>query len=112
MSMTLACFLHPLSGLADADGNQKHLLAALVGPDAAPRVVAPPARVGATTTEVPMAVLESIDLNTTIVTADAWHPVKATANHIHQRGGHCVLPVTQNRRALFDALDVLASRDS
>ena len=41
------------------------------------------------------------------MTADALHTVKATANHIHEHGGEFVLPVKENRRALFDALDAL-----
>jgi predicted transposase YbfD/YdcC len=87
-------------------GNQSHLLAALVGPDAATSVVAAQAEVGPKTNEVPMAaaVLSQIDLNNKIVTADALHTVKATATHIHQRGGQFVFPVKENRRALFDAL--------
>jgi predicted transposase YbfD/YdcC len=61
------------------------------------------------TNEVPMAtvVLGQIDLNGKIVTADALHTVTATANHIHDHGGQFVLPVKENRRALFDALDTL-----
>ena len=39
------------------------------------------------------------------MTADALHTVKATARHIHEHGGEFVLPVKENRRALFDALD-------
>jgi len=102
-----------IRGAKDAKGSQVHLLAALVGPDAAHSVVAAQAEVGAKTNEVPMAtaVLESLDLNNTIVTADALHTVKATAHHIHQRGGHFVFPVKENRRALFDALDALAWKD-
>jgi predicted transposase YbfD/YdcC len=41
------------------------------------------------------------------VTADALHTVKATADLIHQQGGHFVLPVKENRAALFNALDAL-----
>ena len=41
------------------------------------------------------------------MTADALHTVKATARHIHEHGGEFVLPVKENRRALFDALDAL-----
>jgi hypothetical protein len=52
-------------------------------------------------------VLGQINLNNKIVTADALHTVKATANHIHDHGGQFVLPVKENRRALFDALDTL-----
>lgn len=33
--------------------------------------------------------------------------MKATAEFIHQAGGEFVLPVKQNRKALFDALDAL-----
>lgn len=97
----------------DAEGNQRHLLAALAGPDAATSVVAAQAEVGAKTNEVPMAtaVLGRIDLNNKIVTADALHTVKATAQHIHERGGQFVFPVKENRRALFDALDTLAWQD-
>jgi predicted transposase YbfD/YdcC len=98
-----------IRGAKDADGKQVRLLAALVGPDAASSVVAAQAEVGKKTSEVPMAraVLDQIDLNDKIVTADALHTVKATANHIHGRGGEFVLPVKENRRALFDALDAL-----
>jgi predicted transposase YbfD/YdcC len=48
-----------------------------------------------------------IDLDNKIVTADALHTVKATANHIHEHGGEFVFPVKENRRALFDALNAL-----
>ena len=76
-------------------------------------MVAAQAEVGAKTNEVPMAtaVLGRIDLNNKIVTADALHTVKATAQHIHERGGQFVFPVKENRRALFDALDALAWQD-
>jgi predicted transposase YbfD/YdcC len=96
-------------GAKDADGNQVRLLAALVGPDAAASVVAAQAEVGKKTNEVPMAavVLDRIDLEGKVVTADALHTVKATATRIHERGGEFVLPVKENRRALFDALDAL-----
>jgi predicted transposase YbfD/YdcC len=98
-----------IRGAKDADGNQVRLLAALVGPDAAASVVAAQAEVGVKTNEVPMAavVLGRIDLNGKIVTADALHTVKATANHIHEHGGEFVFPVKENRRALFDAINAL-----
>jgi predicted transposase YbfD/YdcC len=98
-----------LRGAKDAAGNQRRLLAALVGPSAGTAVIAAQAEVGVKTNEVPMAavVLDRIDLHDKIVTADALHTVKATANHIHERGGQFVLPVKENRRALFDALDAL-----
>jgi predicted transposase YbfD/YdcC len=98
-----------IRGAKDAHGNQVRLLAALAGPDATSSVVAAQAEVGKKTNEVPMAtvVLGQIDLNDKIVTADALHTVKATARHIHEHGGEFVLPVKENRRALFDALDAL-----
>jgi predicted transposase YbfD/YdcC len=98
-----------IRGAKDADGNQVRLLAALVGPDAAASVVAAQAEVGKKTNEVPVAavVLDRIDLEGKIVTADALHTVKATARRIHERGGEFALPVKENRRALFDALDAL-----
>jgi predicted transposase YbfD/YdcC len=98
-----------IRGAKDADGTQVRLLAALVGPDAAASVVAAQAEVGKKTNEVPMAavVLGQVDLAGKVVTADALHTVKATADHIHEHGGEFVLPVKENRRALFDALDAL-----
>jgi predicted transposase YbfD/YdcC len=55
-------------------------------------VVAAQAEVGVKTNEVPMAavVLGQINLNNKIVTVDALHTVKATANHIHEHGGQFV----------------------
>ena len=96
-------------GAKDAAGNQRHLLAALVGRTAESSVVAAQAEVGVKTNEVPMAkaVLGQIDLNGKLVTADALHTVKATAEFIRAGGGEFVLPVKENRKALFDALDAL-----
>jgi predicted transposase YbfD/YdcC len=96
-------------GARDAAGNQRHLLAALAGPAAQSSVVVAQAEVGVKTNEVPMAtaVLGQIDLEDKVVTADALHTVKATAEFIHQAGGEFALPVKENRKALFDALDAL-----
>lgn len=103
-------------GAKDADGHQPHLLAALLGPagpTGARTVIAAQTEVGAKTNEVPMAhtVLDGVELAGAVVTADALHTVKATAEFIHQRGGEFVLPVKQNRKALYDALDTLAWRE-
>ena len=96
-------------GAKDAEGNQRHLLAALDGPAAQSPVIAAQAEVGVKANEVPIAaaVLGQIDLNDKIVTADALHTVKATAEFICDHGGEYVLPVKENRKALFDALDAL-----
>jgi predicted transposase YbfD/YdcC len=98
-----------IRGARDADGKQVRLLAAMIGPDAATSVIAAQAEVGVKTNEVPMAtvVLGQIDLHGTLVTADALHTVKATAEFIRQGGGEFILPVKENRKTLFDALDAL-----
>ena len=96
-------------GAKDADGNQRHLLALLAGRTAQSSVIAAQAEVGVKTNEVPMAkeVLGQIDLHGKLVSADALHTVKATAEFICEYGGEFVLPVKENRQALFDALDAL-----
>jgi predicted transposase YbfD/YdcC len=96
-------------GARDDAGNQRHLLAALVGRTAQTSVIAAQAEVGVKTNEVPMAtvVLGQIDLHGTLVTAGALHTVKATAEFIRQGGGEFILPVKENRKTLFDALDAL-----
>jgi predicted transposase YbfD/YdcC len=98
-----------IRGAKDADGGQVRLLAALVGHTAATSVVAAQTEVGKKTNEVPMAatVLNGIDLEGKIVTADALHTVKATAHLIHEARGHFVLPVKENRKTLFNAVDTL-----
>jgi predicted transposase YbfD/YdcC len=103
-----------LRGAKDAEGDQPHLPAALVGARPSSAVIAARTDVGVKTNEVPMAqtVLDQIDLTGTLVTADALHTVKATAGYIHRRGGRFVLPVRENRRALFDALDALPWPDT
>ncbi|MGP4104607.1 ISAs1 family transposase [Nonomuraea sp. KM90] len=45
-----------------------------------------------------------------IVTGDALHTVEATAELIRAHGGHFVLPVKENHRALFDARNALPWR--
>jgi predicted transposase YbfD/YdcC len=99
-------------GAVDADGEQLHLLSALAGPPqpgAATVVIAQAPTDGAKTTEpaTARALLQNLDLRDVTVTADALHTVKATAELIHQQGGRFVLPVKENRPALFDALNAL-----
>ncbi len=96
----------------DGDGEQLHLLSALAGspgPDPAAVIIAQAPTDGAKTREpeTARALLECLDLRDATVTADALHTVKATAELIHQQGGHFVLPVKENRPALFDALNAL-----
>src|SRR5260370_41916557 len=98
-----------IGGGKEDEGNKRHLRAALAGPDAGTSVIAAQAEVGAKTNEVPMAteVLGQLDLHGTIVTADALHTVKATAEFFCERGGEFLLPVKENRKALFAALHPL-----
>lgn len=104
-------------GAKDADGDQPHLLAALAGPagDGGAAVVVAQSEVDGVKTNEPAAartVLGQLDLHGATVTADALHTVKATAELIYQRGGQFVLPVKENRRTLFDALDALPWTDT
>lgn len=104
-------------GAVNTDGEQLHLLSALAGssgPDQAAVVIAQAPTDGAKTREpeTARALLETLDLRDVTVTADALHTVKATAELIHQQGGHFVLPVKENRPALFDALDALPWADT
>jgi predicted transposase YbfD/YdcC len=89
--------------------GERHLLGALAGPAAQSSVVAAQAEAGVKTNEVPMAraVPGQVDLHGKLVTADALHTMKATAELIREAGGEFVLPVKENRKVLFDALDAL-----
>jgi predicted transposase YbfD/YdcC len=99
-------------GAIDTAGEQLHLLSAVAGPPhphTAGVVVAQAPTDGAKTREpaTARALLETLDLREVTVTADALHTVKATAELIHQQGGHFVLPVKENRPTLFDLLNGL-----
>jgi len=102
-----------IRGATDSDGNQRHLLAVMAGPPGKAVVRAQSQVDGAKPRESVTArdLLARLDLTDTVLTADALHTVKATAELIHARGGHFVLPVKQNRAALFDALDALPWTD-
>jgi predicted transposase YbfD/YdcC len=97
-------------GARNADGSQVHLLAALAGQQG---VVAGQVEVGAKTNEIPMIIplLDGLDLDRAVVTADALHCQRATADYVHGRGADFALPVKDNQPGLFDALDALPWRD-
>ena len=97
-------------GARNADGSQVHLLAALAGQQG---VVAAQTEVGAKTNEIPMIIplLDDLDLDQAVVTADALHCQRATADYVHGRGADFALPVKDNQPGLFDALDALPWRD-
>jgi predicted transposase YbfD/YdcC len=97
-------------GARSPDGSQMHLLAALAGPQG---VIAAQTEVGAKTSEIPMIIplLDGLDLDGAVITADALHTQRATASYVHGRGADFALPVKDNQPGLFDALDVLPWRD-
>jgi predicted transposase YbfD/YdcC len=97
-------------GARNPDGSQVHLLAALAG---RPGVVAAQAEAGAKTNEIPMIIplLDGVDLDRAVVTADALHCQRATADYLHRRGADFILPAKDNQPRLFDALDALPWRD-
>jgi predicted transposase YbfD/YdcC len=101
-------------GATDSDGSQRHLLALMSGPPGKAIVAAQSEVDGAKPRETITArdLLQRMDLTGTVVTADALHTVKATAQQIRARGGHFVLPVKENREALFYALDALPWRQT
>jgi predicted transposase YbfD/YdcC len=98
-------------GARNPDGSQVHLLAALAGRAG---VVAAQTEVGAKTNEIPMIIplLDGVDLDQAVVTADALHCQRATAEYVHRRGADFILPVKDNQPSLFDALDALPWRDT
>jgi predicted transposase YbfD/YdcC len=101
-----------IRGAKESDGTQRHLLAVMAGPPNKAVVTAQSEVDGAKPCETITAreMLQRLDLTGTVLTADALHTVKATAKLIHDRGGHFVLPVKENRGTLFDALDALPWR--
>jgi len=68
-------------GARNPDGSQVHLLAALAGVRG---VVAGQVEVGAKTNEIPMIIslLDGVDLDRAVVTADALHCQRATADYV------------------------------
>jgi predicted transposase YbfD/YdcC len=97
-------------GARHADGSQAHLLAALAGKRG---VVAAQTEAGAKTSKIPMIIplLDGLDLDGAVITADALHTQRATANYVHGRGADFALPVKDNQPGLSGALDALPWRD-
>jgi predicted transposase YbfD/YdcC len=52
-----------------------------------------------------------LSLDGAVVTADALHTQRATADYVHGRGADFAFPVKDNQPGLFDALDALPWRD-
>ncbi len=95
-----------LRGARDAAGHLTHLLAAL---DHGSGVVLGQVEVGAKTNEIPLItdLLAPLDLTDAVVTADALHCQRATAEYIVGRGGHYVFTVKNNQKVLRDLLKSL-----
>ena len=98
-------------GAKSPGGSQVHLVAAMAGEAG---VVAAQTEVGAKTNEIPMIIplLDGLDLAGAVITADALHCQRATADYLHKRGAEFVLPVKDNQPGLFDALDALPWQDA
>jgi hypothetical protein len=70
-------------------------------------VIAAQTEVGAKTNEIPMIIplLDGLDLDGAVITADALHTQRATADYVHGRGADFAFPVKDNQLGLFDTLD-------
>ncbi|WP_072691746.1 ISAs1 family transposase [Rhodococcus marinonascens] len=95
-----------LRGAKDAAGDLTHLLAAL---DHTTGTVLGQDEVGAKTNEIPKLtdLLDPLDLTDVVVTADALHCQRATAEYIVVRGGHYVFTVKNNQPSLRNRLKAL-----
>ncbi|WP_327121701.1 ISAs1 family transposase [Nocardia sp. NBC_01730] len=88
-----------LRGAKDTAGNLTHLLAGLCQHTG---TVLAQLAVGAKTNEIPMqrALLVTLDILGTVITADAFHCQRDTARVITDRGGHYILTVKGNQPTL------------
>lgn len=94
-----------LRGAKDADGNQRHLLAAMTSSG----LVAGQIEVGAKTNEIPKLgeLLDTMDITAATISADALHTQRDTADYLHRRGADFYFCVKANQPKLFAALDAL-----
>jgi len=88
-----------LRGAKDAAGNLVHLLAGLCQQTG---TVLAQVAVGAKTNEIPLLpkLLDTIDIAGTVITADALHCQRGTAEYIVGRGGHYIFTVKDNQPTL------------
>jgi predicted transposase YbfD/YdcC len=99
-----------LRGARDATGNLVHLLAGLCQHTG---VVIGQVAVGAKTNEIPMlsGLLKVLDIEGAVVTADAMHCQRETAQTIRERGGHYILTVKDNQPTLRKRVKALPWKD-
>lgn len=88
-----------LRGAKDAAGNLVHLLAGLCQQTG---TVLAQVAVGAKTNEIPLLtkLLDTIDITGAVITADALHCQRGTAEYIVGRGGHYIFTVKDNQPTL------------
>jgi predicted transposase YbfD/YdcC len=99
-----------LRGARDATGNLVHLLAGLCQRSG---VVLAQVAVGAKTNEIPMlaSLLKVLDIAGAVVTADAMHCQRETAQTIRDRRGHYILTVKGNQPTLRKRVKSLPWKD-
>ena len=95
-----------MRGARTGEDPAPHLLAAL---DHATGAVLTQERVTGKSNEIPAlrVLLEPLDLNRVVVTADAMHTQADTAQRIRDQGGHYVLTVKGNQKTLRRTLKAL-----
>jgi len=95
---------------ARRDGGAPHLVAAL---DHGTGAVLGQLAVAAKSNEIPAlrALVDTMDITDAVITADAMHCQRETARHITGAGGHYLLTVKANQRALRDQLKALPWKD-
>jgi predicted transposase YbfD/YdcC len=98
-------------GAMDAEGNQVHLLAAMLQQQG---LVIAQTEVGAKTNEIPMlpVLLDTLDITSMVILADALHTQRATATYLHRRGADFCFCVKENQPTLYTALDTLPWPDT
>ena len=99
-----------LRGAKDAAGNLVHLLAGLCQRTG---VVLGQVAVGAKTNEIPIlaGLLKVLDITGAVITADAMHCQRETAQIIRARGGHYILTVKVNQPSLRKRVKSLPWKD-
>ncbi len=99
-----------LRGSGHGEQDSRHLLAAF---DHAHGVVLGQVEVGAKTNEIPLftTLLDRLDVQDAVITADALHAQRDHATYLHRRGAHYLLIVKRNQPNLYAQLAALPWRD-
>ncbi len=99
-----------LRGSGHGGEDSRHLLAAL---DHAHGVVMGWVDVGAKTNEIPLftTLLDRLDIQDAVITADALHAQREHATYLHRRGARYLLVVKRNQPTLHARLAALPWRD-